>query len=131
MNRPATRKLFTPAEANRTLPLVRRIVRDILDRGQRLRELLEGDELLKTPETEDTIAQLRQELAEYSRELDSIGCSYKDWNFEIGLIDFPARIDDRDVLLCWRSDEDSLTWYHGLTDGFAGRKKIPPELLEE
>jgi hypothetical protein len=42
----------------------------------------------------------------------------------MGLVDFPAMIDGEEVLLCWRSDEPEVLYYHGLEDGFAGRKKI-------
>lgn len=43
---------------------------------------------------------------------------------EPGLVDFPAVIDGEEVLLCWREGEAAITHYHGLYDGFAGRKKI-------
>lgn len=118
-------RLFTPLEANKTLPLVRRIVRDILEKGRLLR--------LETPEEGDgdgRLEQLQEELHEHLEELESIGCSYKDWGFEVGLIDFPAIIDGEPVLLCWRSDEESVGWYHDYEAGFAGRRPIPAHMLE-
>lgn len=117
----ATKRLFTPAEANRTLPLVRRIVRDILAQAVRLRDAA-GDR--------ETLPSLEQSMRACMRELDQVGCSYKDWNFEMGLVDFPAIIDGEPVLLCWRSDEEAVTWYHRLEDGYRGRTRIPDALLE-
>jgi hypothetical protein len=121
------RELFTPAEANRTLPLVRRIVADILERGAQLRELAPRQEKPGAAgEMRDVEGRLREHLAELQR----IGCYYKDWSFDKGLVDFPARIEGREVLLCWRTDEDHVTWFHPVEEGFAGRQPIPPELLE-
>lgn len=118
---------WTPAQANRTLPLVRPIVRDILAVGKRLRDLAEDR---ATPERDDSIHDARYELGSLIDELGRIGCSYKDWNFEVGLVDYPGMLEGRRVLFCWRSDEERVTWYHSLEDGFAGRMPIPEELLE-
>jgi hypothetical protein len=41
-----------------------------------------------------------------------------------GLIDFPARRDGREVLLCWRYGEPQVEFYHELHTGFAGRKRV-------
>lgn len=115
-------KHFTPQEAAQTLPLVRRIVRDILEKGRALRRLEEqksSKDIL--PETQ----RLQEETLELTRELEDLGCYYKDWNFEHGLVDFPAFIDEREVLLCWRSDEEDIQFYHSLDEGYAGRKPIP------
>jgi hypothetical protein len=121
------RKIFTPNQANRTLPLVKRIVADINATGAKMRALV-GER--------DGAEQNAQELREHERrlerltaELERIGCSYKDWNFEVGLVDFPSVLDGRPVLLCWRSDEDSVAWYHEPEAGYAGRKIIPKALL--
>ena len=119
---------FTPAEADRTLPLVRRIVADLLDRGRQLRNLATEEE---DPATLDQMSELQEEIQEFIDELEALGCYYKDWGFEMGLVDFPATIDGRDVFLCWRSDEPELTWYHPIEEGFQGRRPIPTELLEE
>ena len=111
-------RLFTPSEANATLPLVRRIVTDILETGQRMRspgKAQQGD---------------MEALAELFQELETVGCSYRDWSFDIGLVDFPAKIDDEVVLLCWRSDEPKVSHYHGVNAGYAGRKTIPDSLLQ-
>ncbi len=40
------------------------------------------------------------------------------------LVDFPARVGDRDVLLCWRAGEDHIAWYHAPEAGFAGRRPV-------
>jgi hypothetical protein len=45
------------------------------------------------------------------------------------LVDFPSIIDGEDVSLCWRSDEDSIKFYHGIDQGYASRKLIPEEYL--
>jgi hypothetical protein len=122
-------KYFTPHEAGKTLPLVKRIVRDILDTGRRIRmlSLIRGENRENTPEIE----QLGDHLNAYFAELEELGCYYKDWNFSIGLVDFPAIIDDREVLLCWRSDEERLEYYHTIEAGYAGRKRIPGEYLTD
>ena len=111
------KRLFTPTDAERTLPLVRQIVADVLETGRRIRELdREADA--------GEIADLEAELEEHLRELESIGCFYKDWNFSIGLVDFPAEIDGETVFLCWRSDESELGWYHPVEEGYQGRRPL-------
>lgn len=121
------RTVFTPSEANRTLPLVRRIVADILAGGREIRVLMPRR---ADPEVAERIAGIERELRDHMRELEGIGCYYKDWGFQTGLVDFPAQIDGADVFLCWRSDEESIGWYHPVEAGFRGRQPIPAELLE-
>lgn len=122
------KKYFTPVEASKTLPLVKRIVHDILATGQRIGTLtLMQEEKQNSAEVDDLIDTLNG----YFAELQQIGCYYKDWNFTIGLVDFPAKIDGKEVLLCWRSDEESLKYYHDLESGYAGRKPIPLEYFSE
>ena len=119
-------KIFTPDEANRMLPLVKRIVEDILEVGHKLRAI--GREANPSPGQIDAYQRGTDELKQLFAELGSLGCSYKDWNFEIGLVDFPARIEGKDVLLCWRSDEPIVRYYHSCEDGYAGRREIPSAL---
>ena len=120
-------KYFTPAEARNTLPLVRKIVKDILDFSFQVRTISEqmGKDAQENPE----VRKLLDDITYFMSELEEIGCYYKDWNFSIGLIDFPSIIDDEEVFLCWRSDEEDILFYHGINEGYAGRKRIPSELL--
>jgi hypothetical protein len=57
-------------------------------------------------------------------QIQSTGCVVKD--LEVGLLDFPSRIDDQEVYLCWRLGEDRIRFYHRQDEGFAGRKPIDP-----
>lgn len=119
-------KVFTPSEANQRLPLVRRIVTDILRKGTQLLALVEKHQKEPLPKE---YYKIKSEVEELMSELESLGCYFKDWNFQIGLVDFPAIIDGEEVLLCWRSDEEEIRWYHGVDDGYAGRRLIPEHLL--
>lgn len=116
-------KYFTPEEANRTLPLVKKIVKDILDYSFELKTITDstGGEIEDNREAQRMIYSIRG----FMKELEEIGCSYKDWNFSIGLVDFPSIINDEEVYLCWKSDEESIIYYHGINEGFKGRKLIP------
>jgi hypothetical protein len=55
-------------------------------------------------------------------EIESIGVQVKDLN--VGLLDFPCEVNGRIVLLCWKLGEKSITHWHGMEEGFAGRKPI-------
>lgn len=57
-------------------------------------------------------------------QIHSTGCVVKD--LDMGLLDFPARIGNEDVYLCWRLGEDRIRFYHRQDEGFAGRKPIDP-----
>ena len=120
-------KYFSPQEAQKTLPLVKQIVRDILNNASRIKTI--SDSLAGTFEDSDEIQNLLAQNKSFMKELDELGCSYKDWNFQIGLVDFPSVIDGEDVLLCWRSDEETIGFYHSVEEGFVGRKPIPQEYL--
>lgn len=122
-----TKHFFTPREANKTLPLVKKIVSDILTTGRRIRQL--SRDLGDNFDDNHDVMHLMNELHELLTELDNIGCEYKDFNFSVGLVDFPSIIDDEDVLLCWRSDEPELNFYHGIHTGYAGRRRIPAKYL--
>ena len=118
-------KYFTPEEAKRTLPLVKQIVKDILTNGYQIHTIAES--LGGRIEGNSEIENLIKEINYYIKELEEIGCFFKDWDFRIGLIDFPAIIDGEEVFLCWRSDEEDIQFYHGVNEGYAGRKEIPEE----
>lgn len=120
------RKHFTPAQANRTLPLVRRIVDDILERGRELRSLAKRQHV---PAVHARIGQLEAQIRDLVIELERIGCEYKDFSFDKGLVDFPGTLEGREVLLCWKSDEPRVEWFHPYETGFVGRARIPEHLL--
>jgi hypothetical protein len=101
-------KYFTPLQARKTLPLVRKIVKDILDTTREIR--LIADDLNGKIEENDVVKKMVEQVNGFMAELEEIGCYYKDWNFIIGLVDFPAVIDGKDVFLCWKSDEETILY---------------------
>ena len=118
-------KYFTPEEARKTLPLVNKIVKDILSTTREMRLLAE--EIGPHAEENEDIKKMAADVEGFMSELEEIGCFFKDWNFTIGLVDFPAMIDGEEVFLCWKSDEEDIEYYHGMEEGFAGRKPIPDD----
>jgi hypothetical protein len=123
------KKLFTPAQANRSLILVRRIVADIVRAYRRLRELHENyqrldqqGEIFEAEEVRREYVVLTDQLSDLREELEGVGCELKD--FEIGLVDFPAVRDGREVYLCWKLGEDQVTHWHEVNTGYAGRKPL-------
>jgi hypothetical protein len=130
-------RYFTPEEANELLPQVRRAAEQLvevagaLDRAEAVRaELLShiagnGGDLPPSELAEATaaVSSAEQELARRIRGLNGLGVQVKD--ARTGLVDFPARHEGREVLLCWRLGEDEVGHWHGLEEGFAGRKPLP------
>jgi hypothetical protein len=57
----------------------------------------------------------------------STGCLIKD--LDIGLLDFPAVINNEEVYLCWKLGEDRIRYYHRQDEGYAGRKPLDPRDL--
>ena len=133
------RRFFTVDEANQRLPLVRVIVADIVtlftdvqDRRQRLADLLQRDanrgqrtQSVYTEELEQMQADIDTDIERlngFARELAELGAELKDPT--IGLIDFPARVDDREVCLCWQQGESDIAFWHETDTGFAGRRPV-------
>jgi hypothetical protein len=63
-----------------------------------------------------------QRVKDAMGEIDAMGVQVKD--LDIGLLDFPCEVDGQVVLLCWKLGEATITHWHGLNEGFAGRKPI-------
>jgi hypothetical protein len=61
-------------------------------------------------------------LEDFVDELSEIGCELKD--YQMGLIDFVGRHEGRDIYLCWKLGEESITHWHELDSGFAGRQPV-------
>ena len=131
------RHYFTPDEANRTLPLVRRIVQDIVDEYERWKDGLarfeaavaqqhpgeaESSEAFALQRRVDDIA---QRINSYIAELEQIGCVLK--GFDDGLVDFRGQLDGRDVWFCWKLGEPEVSHWHEIDEGFRGRRPIVTE----
>ncbi|HEV7990947.1 MAG TPA: DUF2203 domain-containing protein [Gemmatimonadaceae bacterium] len=130
--------LFTVDLANRTLPLVRRIVEDVVSQQQRWQETIAELDVLtvearaELPDPriralERQAQQIAGEIDAFQAELESLGIQLKDRR--IGLIDFPSELDGRRVLLCWRLGEPSVQFWHDEGAGFAGRQPLSPTLV--
>jgi len=63
-----------------------------------------------------------QQVKDAVAEIDATGVQVKD--LDIGLLDFPCRVNGEIILLCWKLGESSITHWHGTDEGFAGRKPI-------
>jgi hypothetical protein len=120
------RKHFTSAEATRTLPLVRSIVRDIFDAGHRLESLLTAAKRESaTAQPHHHIMLVRSELRQYWEELEELGCTFRYWNSQMGVVDFPALIDGEEVMLSWRTDETEVRYYRTFRAGYISRRPVP------
>ncbi|MBP9854812.1 MAG: DUF2203 domain-containing protein [Candidatus Omnitrophica bacterium] len=121
------KKQFTPKEANKRLPLVKQIVEDILLRGKELKDLTASS--AAKAETSAQGLALRSEIQELMQELEALGCYYKDWDFETGLVDFPGIIDGHPVFFCWSFEEKEVRFFHDIDESFNCRKVIPAHYL--
>jgi hypothetical protein len=63
-----------------------------------------------------------QELMKVVETIQETGCVVKD--LEAGLVDFPTLRRGEEVYLCWKLGEERIGYWHGLEEGFAGRKPL-------
>jgi hypothetical protein len=128
-------RLFTVEDANKTLPLVRRIVEDVVRQHRQWREkILELDLVAsssRADEPRDRAEKLEQEaqllareIDGYQRELEELGILLKDRR--LGLVDFPSEMAGKRVLLCWRLGEAEVQFWHDEDAGYAGRQPLQP-----
>ncbi|HEX5438913.1 MAG TPA: DUF2203 domain-containing protein [Gemmatimonadaceae bacterium] len=131
-------KTYTVEEANRTLPLVSSIVRDIVRQFVPWRERVQEYEIIKASESLDhrdpraevlerEVESLAHEIDGYLRELAELGIECKDPG--LGLVDFPGVIGGRRVYLCWRLGEPAVAYWHDVDAGYAGRQPLAPHAL--
>ena len=134
---PFPRKFFTPEQADRTLPLVRRIVEDIVVQYRRWAERMREFEIVSANSTasrpdpraeqlQREVQALAEEIEGFERELTDLGIELKDYS--LGLIDFPADLNGRMVYLCWRLGEPSVRFWHEPETGYRGRRPLYPAL---
>lgn len=135
----AEARIFTLEEAERTLPLLRRILTD-LRTEYRVWQDASGDyelltsgaraeqgELVEIAAARRALTESADRISAYLDEIGSIGCLFK--GFDAGLVDFYTLRDDRLVLLCWRVDEDHITHWHEVDAGYAARQPVDATFL--
>jgi hypothetical protein len=129
-------RYFTLAEANAALaelrPLAEEMVakrRELVD-AQAQRAALgaqvgaNGGDLTPSDfaEADEELEQAAAALARCVEQIQAAGVLVKD--LDQGLLDFPALRGDEEILLCWHVGEDQIAYWHGLEEGFAGRKPV-------
>lgn len=137
-----TRRFYTPEAANRALPLVRVIVRDIAalyqeirDRRERLAVITERA-AAHPPRDDDYSEELDQmeasirididRLREYIQELNQLGIELQDP--EAGLVEFPGLLDGLEICLSWKLGEDQVTHWHECGGGYEDRKPLEAQM---
>jgi hypothetical protein len=86
---------------------------------------VDRDHLLGQKERRESSARKLNEAVDH---VQSFGCHIKD--LDIGLIDFPTLYRGEEVYLCWKLGEGGIEFWHGVSEGFRGRKKITREFLD-
>lgn len=122
-------KYFTVDEAESLIPKFTEILRSSLATKSKIEEKIaewrKAVDTMTPPEAavyQGQVEFLASQLEKQLGEIAEMGAMPKD--LEAGLVDFPARIDDREGYLCWRLGEAKITHWHGLTEGFAGRRPL-------
>lgn len=130
-------RTFTLDEAQTLLPILESLLKQAIHAKKTIEEtdaelqatahriFLNGGTFLnvvhlarRKAEREKAIQRIKDALAE----IDSTGVQVKD--LDIGLLDFPCKVEGEVVLLCWKLGEPKIAHWHSTTEGFAGRKPI-------
>ena len=136
-------KRFTVAEAQGLIPKVDRLLRDAIDRKSEFdkaegvlqsfteRAMMLGGVLVDRNRAfemrnrrEAAVAHLREAI----EEIQQLGCLVKD--LDTGLIDFPTMLRGEEVYLCWKLGEPAIGFWHGVDEGFRGRKAIDQDFRD-
>ena len=130
-------RLFTSKEVEQLIPKLEQIVGTLMENkrqaaeiGQdlaRIQELVKqgNEKQVKASDLQNKQTELEFLVRVINDGLDAIeemGGQPKD--LDMGLVDFPAVIDGGEALLCWKFGEKSIRFYHGLQEGFSGRKPL-------
>jgi hypothetical protein len=130
-------RYFTAEQANEALAEVRPLTEELVEHRRTLLTLQELQSSLneriagnggnvEPRELQDLQERLDEEVAGIARcvaRIHEAGGLVKD--LDAGLVDFPARREGVEVLICWRLGEDEVGYWHGLEEGFSGRKPLP------
>ncbi|HET7209151.1 MAG TPA: DUF2203 domain-containing protein [Terriglobales bacterium] len=135
-------RTFTLDQAQSLLPVLESLLRSAINGKKLIEEVdaemqdtahkvfLKGGVLLnivhlarRKAEREKAIQGVKDAVAE----IDATGVQVKD--IDIGLLDFPCRVEGEIVLLCWKLGEKAITHWHSTDEGFAGRKPIDERIL--
>ena len=130
-------RTFSLDEAQMLLPILESLLRQAIHSKKLIEEVeaelqqtahrvfLNGGTLLnvvhlarRKAEREKAIRRIKDALAE----IDATGVQVKD--LDIGLLDFPCKVEGEILLLCWKLGESGITHWHGTSEGFASRKPI-------
>ncbi|HLJ48259.1 MAG TPA: DUF2203 domain-containing protein [Bryobacteraceae bacterium] len=136
-------RYFTLLQAERLLPEVEAAIRDAIKIKTEYAQIeaeyhaelqrvmmLGGADLSRTSvlEKRDRRDLRAHRLKEIIQQLHENGCIVKD--LDIGLVDFPTLFRNQEVYLCWRLGETGISFWHGVEEGFQGRKPIGKEFLD-
>ena len=124
-------KYYTPQQANKALPEVKRkfdliiALRDqIIDMQEELQRMIDSNATLelymkKKQELNASVSSLYKAI----EDIEAMGIMIK--SVDEGLLDFPSMRFNDEVWLCWKAGENEIKFWHGKNEGFAGRKSLP------
>ena len=134
---------FTLQEAQNLLPVLESLLRAAMD-GKKLIEAVDNDlqdlahRVMMSGGLSVNVVQMARRKAEREKaihrvkdtlaEINAIGVQVKD--IDIGLLDFPCKVEGRIVLLCWKLGEQGITHWHTSSEGFAGRKLVDERIAK-
>jgi hypothetical protein len=135
-------RTFTVAEAETLLPVLESLLRSAME-AKALIEEVDGEQqalanrifvnggtlvdIVKVARRKAEREKALQKAKDAVAEIDATGVQVKD--LDIGLLDFPCVVGEEVILLCWKLGEKKLTHWHGMQEGFAGRKPIDERIL--
>jgi hypothetical protein len=129
-------KYFTRKQAEKAIPMLEKMLttaEEIRAKAQSKTELIRVAERGSTIDVPAMVIEkaqiefLAQCFQEVLQGIEKMGAVLK--GLDPGLVDFPCRWEGQEIYLCWRQGEKRIESYHGLEEGFAGRKPLPRNLI--
>ena len=128
--------MFTLEEANAAVAELRPVVAEMVEHARGLAAARHAQVQLVTRiagnggdmqpsdlrELAEKIQAEADAIAACAERIDAAGAQIK--SLEEGLLDFPSVRDGEEILLCWKLGEDEIRYWHGVDEGFAGRKPL-------
>jgi hypothetical protein len=136
-------KRFNLVEAQSLIPEVDRLLRQALDAKREYQDaeqtirkfsehvMMMGGVVVNREQALDSRTRRDEAAARLRERIEAVletGCLIKD--LDIGLVDFPTLFRGAEVYLCWKLGETAIAFWHGVEEGFRGRKPIDQDFLD-